>query len=286
MMQLRFWGVRSDIAIPGRSTLKYGGNTLCATVIDDQGNLCILDAGTGLIPLGRELVKQEFGSGEGQALFLISHGHWDHTQGIGFFTPFYIRDNRFTFVGAGSEELAFYDTLESQLSPALSPLQSLNHLLARLAFRETDGQSFQWGTLEIQVQRLPGSAKPGMDYTPLGFRLNQGERSLVYIATIEYPAEELPDDIVAFAAGADLLIHEAYFGMYDYQPGWGHSSVSLAVKLAQKARIPRLALYHFNPTDTDDHIDQMVKNCQQLANNTAGSPLEVMAAREGQQLII
>ncbi len=281
-MRVQFWGVRSDIAIPGRETLKYGGNTLCTTITDRENNLCILDAGSGLIPLGRELAKKEFGKGKGEALFLISHSHWDHTQGIGFFAPFYIRENRFTFLGSGSEELAFYDTLESQLAPAFSPLQTLNHLLARLAFRESDDLPFQWGALEIWPQRLPACVQPDATYCPLAYRISEGERSLVCIATVEYPGQDLPTEIIDFCAGADLLIHEAYFDQSDYRPGWGHSSVSLAVELAKQAQVPRLALYHYNPAHTDLHIDQMIQNCQQ----SAGPPVEVIGAREGLELVI
>ena len=98
MMQLRFWGVRGDIAVPGPATLKYGGHTSCVTISDHKNNLCILDAGSGLIPLGQALLQGKFGRGKGKALFLLSYGHWDHTQGIGFFHPFYIRgiDSRFS----------------------------------------------------------------------------------------------------------------------------------------------------------------------------------------------
>jgi len=286
MMRVRFWGVRGDIAIPGRDTLKFGGNTLCTTITDDEDHLCILDAGSGVIPLGRELAQREFGQGQGEALFLISYGHWDHTQGIGFFLPFYIRENRFTFYGSGSEELAFYDTLESQLTPAFSPLQTLNHLLARLAFRESDDQAFQWGSLLIQPQSLPGCAKPGTDYCPLGFRISQDGRSLVYVATVEYPNQRIPAAILDFCTGADLLIHDAHFSPNDYRPGWGHSSVSLAVELAQKAQIPRLALYHYNPAHTDIHIEQMIQRCQELADDTAGPSLQVIGAREGLELTV
>lgn len=279
-MQVRFWGVRSDMAVPGPGTLRYGGHTLCTTVTDQENNLCILDAGSGLTALGRTLVKKEFGKGKGEALLLISHGNWDHTQGIGFFNPFYIHGNRFTFYGLGSEELGFYDRLEAQLDPALSPLQTLNHLVARLAFRESDKRGFQWGTFQIRSHLLPSGVEYAGSYRPLAFRLAQSGRSLVYIAEAEYPNHTIPGKFLDFCRGADLLIHDAYFKPEDYRPGWGHSSVELALELASRARIPRVVLFHYNPAYDDDQIAQMIQDCQ------ASTSLEVMGAYEGLDLSV
>ena len=288
-MQLRFWGVRGDIAVPGPTTLKYGGHTSCITVTDHKGNLCILDAGSGLIPLGRALLKGEFGRGKGKALFLLSCGHWDHTQGIGFFNPFYIRGNRFTFFGAGSDELAFYDILESQLSPALSPLHTLTHLEARLAFRESEGKRFTWGDFQIQPQQLPIRSGQPHNHNPLAYRITTKDRSLVYIPIAEYPAQVIPAEVINLSRGADTLIHEAYHVTQGQQLGSDHCSADLAVELAQHAGIPRLVLFHYRPEYDDDRIDQLISNCRIGLSSKApssGTPVEIIAAQEGLELSI
>ena len=279
-MILRFWGVRADLAIPSASTLRFGGNTICATVTCGENQLCILDAGFGMTFLGRTLMAVEFGQGKGNALILISHNNWDHTQGIGFFGPFFKKGNRFTFYGLGSEEFNFYDRLETQLYPALSPLQTLNHLEAQLSFRESSRRAFQWGAIQVQSALMPPGADYAGGYQPLAYRLTEAGRSLVYITEAEYPDGHLPEKFVDFCRGADLLIHDAYFSVEDYRPGWGHSPVTLAVELAHKASIPRLILYHYNPTYNDDRIDEMVSNCQDR------SDLQVMGAREGLEISI
>lgn len=279
-MKIHFWGVRADLAIPSPTALRYGGNTICTTVTDSQDNLCILDAGFGFTALGRKLMAAEFGRGQGDALILISHNNWDHTQGIGFFGPFFKKGNRFTFYGLGSEEFAFYDRMETQLYPALSPLQTLNHLEAQLSFRESSPRAFQWGAIQIQSALIPPGAEYGGGYRPLAYRLTEAGRSLVYVTEAEYPDRCLPDSFIDFCCGAELLIHDAYFTTQDYRPGWGHSPVERAVELAEQAEIPRLVLYHFNPTYEDARIDEMVLTCQR------NSQVEVLGAQEGLELTV
>ena len=83
--RVHFWGVRGSIATPGRDTVRYGGNTPCVTV--ERGrDLLILDAGTGLRPLGVALQAEANGNPLNLKM-LITHTHWDHIQGFPFFAP-------------------------------------------------------------------------------------------------------------------------------------------------------------------------------------------------------
>ena len=77
-MQFKFWGVRGSIAVPGSDTLGYGGNTTCIEVRGDNGEIVILDAGTGIFQLGRQLLQES----ANQIHLFISHTHWDHIQGL------------------------------------------------------------------------------------------------------------------------------------------------------------------------------------------------------------
>ena len=88
-MRIRFWGVRGSIPVPGPATNRYGGNTSCVEVRPKDGTQIIIDAGTGIRKLGKELMQGAFGEGKGAAHLLISHTHWDHIQGMPFFAPMY-----------------------------------------------------------------------------------------------------------------------------------------------------------------------------------------------------
>ena len=94
-MKVRFWGVRGSIPSPGPHTVRYGGNTTCIEVRSDDGALIILDAGTGIFPLAQQLLRQM----PVQAHVFITHTHWDHIQGLPFFTPLYIPGNTVRIYG-------------------------------------------------------------------------------------------------------------------------------------------------------------------------------------------
>ena len=55
-------GVRGSYPVADKRFLKYGGNTACVE-INVNGNLIIIDAGTGLIGLGNELLQRYVESG-------------------------------------------------------------------------------------------------------------------------------------------------------------------------------------------------------------------------------
>ena len=85
--RVKFWGVRGSIASPGPNTIFYGGNTSCVEVRAD-GEIIVLDAGTGIRPLGLSLAK-EFNGQPLNLTLLLTHTHWDHIQGFPFFVPAY-----------------------------------------------------------------------------------------------------------------------------------------------------------------------------------------------------
>src|SRR5687768_5021708 len=166
-MKIRFWGVRGSIPAPGPDTIRYGGNTACVSVHTKHGGLVIIDMGTGLVHLGNTLMAGPFGKGQGRATILLSHTHWDHIQGLGFFPPVFIGGNHFTVWGPGGSPNVLEEILEGQMDPNFSPLQSLKNFAARFDVRAAplDGTALDAEGLSVTAREHPHGAT-----TALAFR--------------------------------------------------------------------------------------------------------------------
>ena len=82
--RIKFWGVRGSYPTVDPNTLHTGGNTSCVEANVD-GHRLIFDAGTGIIPLGKELCD---GAASTPAAYVfLSHTHIDHVMGLCFFEP-------------------------------------------------------------------------------------------------------------------------------------------------------------------------------------------------------
>ena len=280
--EVTFWGTRGSIPTPGPSTARYGGNTACISVGGDDGRLVILDAGSGLRPLGHELMKQR--NGIITADILLSHTHWDHIQGLPFFKPFSARETSVTIYGAAQEGVPLKEILGRQMDPMVFPVP-LNALAASLMVVEIEPGEFEIDGFNICSFRL---RHPG---TTLGYRLvpHSGGREVAYVTdnelgpggTYEVAADWRPR-MVEFILGADTLIHDAMYldQIIQARAGWGHSTPRQAVDLAREGGCRRLILFHHEPEHDDDALDRLVADTKQYAVRAAPG-LVVEAAVEG-----
>src|ERR1700742_1694818 len=151
-MKIKFWGVRGSIPAPGPETNRYGGNTSCVSV-ETAGGLVIIDMGTGLMHLGNALLAGAFGKGAGRATILLSHTHWDHIQGLGFFAPVFVGGNAFTVYGPGGSPEVLEGILEGQMDPNFSPLQTLKNFSATFDVKAiTPGAALEAGGVTITAR--------------------------------------------------------------------------------------------------------------------------------------
>lgn len=282
-LTLRFWGTRGSIPTPGPATVRYGGNTPCVEVRTAAGALVILDAGTGIRPLGNCLVEQARGARIAGDIFL-SHAHWDHIQGLPFFTPIFRPGNHFRIWSAASEAEHVARAVREQMSPTVFPV-TFDKLGATVEFRAlAGGHADADYSLDVYSVRHPGGA--------LAYRMRTGNSrrtGLVYISDNELgdaTGYHSPSDwrarLVSFARGASILVHDAMYTREEYEQhrGWGHSHYHDVVQLALDAGVSRVVLYHHNPERSDAEIDDRVAECRALVAQR-GAALEVIAAAEG-----
>jgi phosphoribosyl 1,2-cyclic phosphodiesterase len=272
-MKLRFWGVRGSFATPGPHYLRYGGNTPAVEIVNDAGRRVLIDLGTGITELGKQLMAGEFGEGKGTLPVLLTHTHLDHIQGLPFFTPLFIRGNSIRILGPELSGAPLAQVLQNQLNGHYSPLYGLENLAAGVAIDNVQlGSSLPVEGFEVKAAELPHG---GMKV--LGLRISADGKTVAFLSDVEYPIAGPTPDALALASGADLLVHDAMFSDAEYasRAGWGHSPVSSAIAVAERARVGRLALFHHSPDSTDAEIDTIVAGARRRTS------IPLFAAAEG-----
>ena len=292
---VRFWGVRGSIATPGPSTLIYGGNTACIEVRAD-GQLIILDAGTGIRPLGLQLAE-EFKDVPLSLTLLITHTHWDHIQGLPFFDAAYNPRNRLRIIGYEGARASLLAALSGQMESPYFPV-GWQQLPGYIVLQELKQQQFKIGPITVETIYLN---HPGIC---VGYRLQTSAGVIAYLPDNEpfqrykfhaEPAAQVPGQteilefarrmdqkLINFIRGADVLIIDAQYDATEYQTraGWGHGCVDDVVALALHANVKRLFLFHHDPAHDDAKVASMAEWARQFVA-ALGESLPVEAAREG-----
>lgn len=264
-MTARFWGVRGSIPSPGVSTTRYGGNTPCVSLHLPEGQVLVLDAGTGIRELGKAIA-----AGTEEVFIVLSHPHWDHIQGFPFFIPIYQPNRRIfmfpTRLGPTSIcGLCLRAKAQGDKTIVCPLLEQMDGAHFPVLPEEVPSQPKCVTEGEIDFLRSRGlhissiaANHPGGSF---GYRIENEGRSLVYLTDNELdpPYEKATDfeGFVEFCRNADVLIHDAQYLERDlpHKHGWGHSLVSQACDLALKAEVKHLVLYHHDPDRTDGELD-------------------------------
>ena len=286
-MEVTFHGVRGAIPAPGPETIRYGGNTSCVAVRSSLGRLLILDAGTGIIALGKALLQTEFGKGQGHAAILLSHAHWDHIQGFPFFAPIFVPGNRFAVFGPARSSSVLEGMLEGQVNPHFSPLYTMKNLGAAFDLLpmhgDPDDRRLWWERLAISARKNPHG-----NVTCLAYRIEDQGRSLVYAPDAGYAPDGPTEGVLELYRNADLMIHDATYTPEDraLRLGRGYSSFADAAWAATRAKVRRLALFHYDQDYTDDQVDDCWRRCRALLDEIGGANIELIAAREGMTVTV
>ena len=295
--QLKIWGVRGSIPVPGSTTVRYGGNTSCIEVRAD-GEIIVLDAGTGIRELGLAL-ENEFGSQPIKLTVLITHSHWDHIQGFPFFVPSYNDKNEIRIFGYDGADAGLSEILKGQMATPFFPV-SLYDLPGKIEVEKLDTNDFKIGSIRVRskVMNHPGVCVGYRLFTSTGsiaylpdnesfdsHKLHSTKSQLLSPEQTKKRADEGRAELVKFLQGADILLLDTQYTDQEYQEhvGWGHGSLSSAVALALDAGVRKLVLFHHDPSHDDAAIDSMLAGARKLAAKSE-SYLEVEAAREGDEL--
>ena len=261
-LTVRFWGVRGSIAVPGASTVRYGGNTSCIEVRCDD-KLFILDAGTGIRELGNALLAKGVPV---EADMLFTHTHIDHVCGIPFFAPFYLPGNRFhLWLGGLAKGWGIEQALRQIMQAPMFPV-ALDIFRADLSFKDfhSGDEIITESGFAITTTALnhPGGAT--------GYRIDHDGRSVAYITDTEHVPPERDQNILKLCQGVDLMIYDSTYTDEEFPRyiGWGHSTWQEAIRVADAAGVKRLALFHHDPGHDDDFMDKVAQKAEQRRPGT------------------
>ncbi len=293
-MKIRFWGVRGSIPSPGPQTVRYGGNTTCIEVRSDNGELIILDAGTGIFPLSQSLFP-EFPL---QAHIFNTHTHWDHIQGLPFFIPFFVSGNQVNIYGASDpiSQKGISEILTTQLQYRFFPIREAE-LKAEIAYQSlVESQKIHIGDAVITPVLMN---HPVINF---GYRVDCHGKSMFFTgdhepaSNIYAPEDEEHDEyqtlidqknqsIIDAIQGVDVMISDASYTPEEYpaKKGWGHGTYDMGMAMARDAGVGKLYCTHHEPTRSDDALE--IVFAEALARNPReeGDP-EYLLAQEGLEI--
>ena len=285
--KIKFRGVRGSYPCANSKFMKYGGNTSCVEV--QAGNqLIILDAGTGLIELGNELLKDHLISGTDvdnrepiQATLLLSHIHQDHIMGFTFFAPNHIPTTNLNIFGSVNYNEDLADELAQLLFTKSFPID-LGDIAANLNIcnindyeqiilrdnsipllrKISDSDNFEQQENDVIITSYKSYAHPQEGV--LVYKIEYNGKSVVY-ATDKETYFGGDKKLANFARNCNLLIHdtqyttEDYLNPYSSKQGFGHSTFDMALEAQEFCHADKLIFYHYDPNYNDEKLDNISK---------------------------
>src|SRR3954470_5268213 len=253
-MQITFWGVRGSYPVPGAATVRYGGQTSCVETRTASGDTLIVDAGTGMRALGNKLLREAPQPGHHHVL--LSHVHWDHIQGLPFFSPAYVPGTKISVYAlqTAADELngVIGGITRHEFFPM--PLQAVP---ASFDFHQVEpGQAFDLGAFRVMPLAL------NRPFGSVGYRLDCDGASWAYVADTapfdqvihkqhflsgpeplsaddKVSLEAMRDALVRRLKGVDTVVYDTHFLPEEYArfPHYGHSTPDQAIEICVAAKV-------------------------------------------------
>ena len=292
--KVKFRGVRGSYPIADKNYLEYGGNTSCVEV-NVNGHLIILDAGTGLINLGNDLMEKYIASNINpqerepmKATILISHIHQDHIQGFTFFRPLHIPSSILNVYGNVNYNESLSDELAELLFGKSFPLD-LGDIAGNLNIHdlnENEGIILRHGCPPIvkRIETAEDTKIEDDDVLITCYKSYAHPQEGVIIYKITYRGKVLvyatdkesylggDKKLANFARNCDVLIHDAQYTTEDYlnsfvsKQGYGHSTYDMAIECQNQTEAKKLVFFHFDPGYDDAKLNSIKEHYKALGD--------------------
>ncbi len=276
MAEITFYGVRGSTPCACDSVARYGGNTSCVVVTSDDHDPVVFDLGTGLRFFGLDRPFDEPFRGTA----LVTHLHWDHVQGIPFFSPLLVPGARLDLYGPTQDPDDLEAVVRRFIQPPYFPVD-IDELPGEIVFHDTAP-----GVFDIPGAQVEAAWVPHVGPT-FGFRLTTGGVSIAYVSDHQQPglgSTKVDPAVLELCRDVDVLIHDAQFDDLEFsmRSDWGHCTVDYAVEVAAQSGARTLALFHHDPSHTDVRVDELLADARRSADERGVE--QVVAAAEGLRL--
>jgi phosphoribosyl 1,2-cyclic phosphodiesterase len=263
-----------------------GGNTSCVEVETESRDCVIFDAGSGIRELSLNLPQRPgYVSGGNTYHIIFSHFHWDHLQGLPFFSQAFDPRNRIVFYSTNPDlETILADQMKSPYFPV--PMMGPGGFRASIEFVHLSPEMTEL-KIGSSVITWHGVNHPG---GCTAYLVRDGDRRFIYSTDTELSREDFlrtPEN-EAFFMDADMLVMDSQYTMGEAleKTGWGHSAFSLSVDFALNWGVKKLALFHHEPTYTDQKISTLKQSADWYRQYAGTGDVEIIIAREGQDIIL
>lgn len=273
LLNVTFFGVRGSTPCPCAANQRYGGNTACVVLDAPGGDPIVLDLGTGLRFWGETF--------EGTAPFrgsaLVTHLHWDHVQGLPFFTPLHRDGSHLDIYGPSQPGLDLEAAFGTFMCPPYFPV-GIADLAGDVTFHDAVDADFAVGDAKVRARQVPHVGLTN------GYRIDWDGASVAYVSDHQQPLDgslDIAESVLELCDGVDLLIHDSQFTREEFteKAHWGHCTIDYAVHVAAEAGARRLVLFHHDPGHHDGAMDELTAYARGL--DDAGRLEEIICAHEG-----
>ncbi len=270
-MRITFHGARGSTPCSSHGHGSYGGNTSCVAVEADDTPPILFDLGTGLLRYSDGV------DGPFRGVMLLTHLHWDHVQGLPFFSPLLRPGAKVRILGPPQDEGPLREVLVSFVRPPFFPV-TVDDLPGEIMVEEIDRESIEIGSAVVTAARIP---HPGATN---GYRVDHGGKSVVFIPDHQGLENGWVDpEVIELARDTDLLIHDSQFTHEEFieKIDWGHCTADYALTVAAAAGVSRLALFHHDPDHDDEALEAIASGLSSRANELG---IDVFLAAEGMSI--
>jgi ribonuclease BN (tRNA processing enzyme) len=300
-MSVTFFGVRGSHPVPDVRMLKYGGRTSSVMFQKEKNGVIIplfIDAGLGLIEAGKKIIPDIF---SGRCIprlnLFFTHYHPDHTEGFTFFEPNFLPQIEMNLFGMSTAKKDIGMVLRDKMAQPLYPIEYKDLKSTRHHHVISDGETFyidtdgkvssqlpQDAVYKIQVMQAfaPSHPQQGAVYYRISDIDTGVSTACIWDIESRYGGDQR---VIAFAKDALVMIHDTQYTDDEYHSekmvvqGFGHSTFSMAVDNAVKAGVKRLIPFHYNPSHTDQKLDEIMASIDSKG-------LEITPSQEGLQIIL